>query len=79
MSALGICPFCVCCPLKAHTYLNKPATESCRFVYLCMTFLWTPDTKALSKLGEKDSWKAYFSNIEGHHPANVIETSPYNV
>ena len=25
-------PFSAWCPLKGHTYLNKPAADSCRFV-----------------------------------------------
>ena len=32
----------VWCPLKVHTYLNKPAALSCRFLWVCMTSQWTP-------------------------------------
>ena len=42
-----ICPFDInaWCPLKTHTYLNKPAAESCRFVLVYLAFLWTTDIK----------------------------------
>ena len=33
-------PVSAWCPLKGHTQLNKPATFSCRFVYVCVTFKW---------------------------------------
>ena len=35
------------CPQKSHFYLNKTASESCRFVSVCVTFKWTPGTKGL--------------------------------
>ena len=42
------------CPLKGHTYLlNKAATESCKFVQVCMTFYWTPDVKGINE----NHWK----------------------
>ena len=31
-------PFNAWPPLKGHTYLNKHATESCKFVEICMSF-----------------------------------------
>ena len=31
-------PLSAWCPLKGHTDLNKPVAESCRFVYVCVTF-----------------------------------------
>ena len=30
-----------------HTYLNKPAAECCRFVYVCVPFLLQPGIKGL--------------------------------
>ena len=32
---------------KGHTYLNKPAAECCRFVYVCVPFLLQPGIKGL--------------------------------
>ena len=33
---------------QGHTYLNRPAAESCRFVQVCVTFLLPPGIKGLS-------------------------------
>ena len=38
---------------KGHTYLNKPAAFSCRFVYEGVTFLLPPGIKALKWITEK--------------------------
>ena len=35
---------------KGHTYLNKPAGESCRFVKVCVSFLLPPGIKGLTDL-----------------------------
>ena len=45
-------PFNAWCPQKGHTYLNKAAAKSCRFVYACMTFLWISDIKGLTIFGK---------------------------
>ena len=37
-------------PDKGHTYLNKPAPESCRLVKVCGTFLLPPAIKGLKLL-----------------------------
>ena len=41
------------CPLKGHTYLNKPAGFSCRFVKVFMTCYWTPGVKKLKSVPGK--------------------------
>ena len=41
-------PFSTWCPLKGHTYLNKPAAFSCRFVKVRVTFQWTLGTTGLN-------------------------------
>ena len=38
------------CPQKGHAYLNKPAAKSCKFVSVCMAFLWTQSVKKLKLL-----------------------------
>ena len=40
--------FSVWCSLKGHIFLDKPAAETCRFIYVNMTFSWTPGTKRLT-------------------------------
>ena len=35
-------------PLKGHTYLNKPAAESCRLAQIRMAFYWSPSVKQLT-------------------------------
>ena len=41
-------PFNAWCPQKGSCILNKPAVESCKFAYVCMTFLWTPGVNGLT-------------------------------
>ena len=41
-------PFNTRCPLKGHTYLSKPAAFICKFVWVYMSFLWTPGDKGLT-------------------------------
>ena len=40
------------CSLKGHTHSNKPAPFSCRFVYVCLIFLWIPEMKGLKITNE---------------------------
>ena len=47
----------VWCSLEGHTYLNKPAAESSRFIYVCMTFLWTPGIKQVNVVFEDGNGK----------------------
>ena len=44
--------FNVWCTQEGHEYVNKPAAESCNFVYVCMTFLRTTRVKGLLLLPE---------------------------
>ena len=37
---------------KGHTHSNKPAPFSCRFVYVCLIFLWIPEMKGLKITNE---------------------------
>lgn len=40
------------CSLKGHTHSNKPAPFRCRFVYVCLIFLWIPEMKGLKITNE---------------------------
>ena len=41
-------PFSAWCQLKGQTYLNKPVAFRCRFVYVFVTFQWTPGVKGMA-------------------------------
>ena len=56
------------CPLKVHTYFNKLPGFNCRFNYVCMIILSTPDVKGLKC--SHQTWKTFrvsFTVLVTHH------------
>ena len=60
---------------KGHIYLNKPAAESCRFVYVHVTFLLPPWTEHLTHNHFKNTFLAvqkFYSKISSHYISTKI-------